>query len=130
MGVKHVYPTMSQTGSVKFPSPCGVMGVKLQSIRDTRITDAKGFPSPCGVMGVKLQFCLAGCVLMLGGFPSPCGVMGVKHVGDQVVFTFTSPYFGVSVPLRGNGCETPHIFEAYTVKLLIGSISIGHLHSQ
>ncbi len=36
----------------------------------------------------------------------------------------------VSVPLRGNGCETPRIFEAYTVKLLIGSISIGHLYSQ
>ena len=36
----------------------------------------------------------------------------------------------VSVPLRGVRRETPHIFEDYTVKLLIGSISIGHLHSQ
>ncbi len=38
-------------------------------------------------------------------FPSPCGVMGVKHIG------YNSDYRGcwailVSVPLRGNGCET------------------------
>lgn len=47
----------------------------------------------------------------------------------RIFFTLLSfPY--VSVPLRGFRHERPHIFEAYTVKLLIGSISIGHLHSQ
>ncbi len=52
--------------------------------------------------------------------------MGVKHSQSPA----RDCNVNVSVPLRGNGCETPHIFEAYTVKLLMGAISIGHLYSQ
>ena len=61
-------------------------------------------------------------------FPSPCGVLGVKP-SDKIAI-LDSVQQDVSVPLRGVRRETPHIFEAYTVKLLIGSISTGHLYSQ
>ncbi len=38
-------------------------------------------------------------------FPSPCGVMGVKLVSQEEIQD-TLAYLRVSVPLRGNGCET------------------------
>ena len=60
-------------------------------------------------------------------FPSPCGVLGVKQRNGK---SMDGGVIFVSVPLRGVRRETPHIFEAYTVKLLVGSISIGHLYSQ
>ncbi len=67
-----------------FPSPCGVMGVKLAQ-RDRKPTDAEVvkslFPSPCGVMGVKQNKRNKRMEkIMLIWFPSPCGVMGVKRV--------------------------------------------------
>ncbi len=37
-------------------------------------------------------------------FPSPCGVMGVKPGANAMLLHF--PSRTVSVPLRGNGCET------------------------
>ncbi len=62
------------------------------------------FPSPCGVMGVKLLARLfATPITNVDLFPSPCGVMGVKH-SDICNLRFSGIY--VSVPLRGNGCET------------------------
>ena len=41
-------------------------------------------------------------------FPSPCGVMGVKQLGYCFWNLFCSL---VSVPLRGNGCETIAVSE-------------------
>ncbi len=39
---------------IKFPSPCGVMGVKQNEKNYSRMRPTYlGFPSPCGVMGVK-----------------------------------------------------------------------------
>ena len=42
-------------------------------------------------------------------FPSPCGVMGVKLVSQEEIQD-TLAYL-VSVPLRGNGCETVALFQ-------------------
>ena len=76
------------------------------------VPDEKTFPSPCGVMGVKLEL-LKSNRSGVSRFPSPCGVMGVK----RSCCIFTSNGFkasSVSVPLRGNGCETT------TMKLING----------
>ncbi len=56
MGVKPLKTTVNALlTDAKFPSPCGVMGVKLQEIVSIQYTVLKKFPSPCGVMGVKLE---------------------------------------------------------------------------
>ncbi len=85
-----------------FPSPCGVMGVKLGFTFLASGFAIALFPSPCGVMGVKLVTGRSSLGLTIV-FPSPCGVMGVKR---QSRFQATQMLENVSVPLRGNGCET------------------------
>ena len=70
----------------KFPSPCGVMGLK-QHFQQT-FTDYNGlvFPSPCGVMGLKpSKTCVVGLSQLFQRFPSPCGVMGLKLIGCCLV---------------------------------------------
>ena len=62
------------------------------------------FPSPCGVMVAKVESgrrCIAGDTLIK--FPSPCGVMVAKALRE---LQSELQKHQVSVPLRGNGCES------------------------
>ena len=56
-------------------------------------------------MGVKLSSPIVKLEGTVAVFPSPCGVMGVKH-NANLLFRSSLPSPEVSVPLRGNGCET------------------------
>ena len=61
-----------------FPSPCGEMGMKNDSLSKKDSSGAREFPSPCGEMGMKNIF---------------------------VMLNPPAPAQRVSVPLRGNGYE-------------------------
>ncbi len=50
-------------------------------------------------------------------FPSPCGVMGVKQQRAQELFILRG-MSKVSVPLRGNGCETRRILNLAVLSIL------------
>ena len=57
-------------------------------------------------------------------FPSPCGEICMKQTTSTSTTTiFTPP---VSVPLRGNGYETPVIFKPYPANLSKWSIDAPH----
>ncbi len=60
------------------------------------------FPSPCGVIGVKDLLFLLAVFSLEPLFPSPCGVIGVK----AAVFARSAFAAWVSVPLRGNRRES------------------------
>ena len=105
---------------MKFPSPCGVCGLKsVMRVLDT--IDSELFPSPCGVCGLKyrveglvrhvqrlVSVPLRGLWFEISpsrgrkeakppGFPSPCGVCGLKFKKPRD----PRKALLVSVPLRG-----------------------------
>ena len=58
------------------------------------------FPSPCGVLVLKMKPMLNGKEYSAEEFPSPCGVLVLKnflHIMNH------DRRIGVSVPLRGSG---------------------------
>ena len=77
MGLKLVISLNGQILPHLFPSPCGVMGLKLGEPNAAKWEISHKFPSPCGVMGLKRQTQTRG-KSSLWWFPSPCGVMGLK----------------------------------------------------
>ncbi len=95
---------MSAWKLLRFPSPCGEEGVKLQRVQKLPNRTGEKFPSPCGEEGVKQENIMLVSNDVLSKFPSPCGEEGVKLVCLGFVWCYL--YVGVSVPLRGRGCET------------------------
>ena len=108
MGLKRIKLICGSGKYQLFPSPCGVMGLKLQpAILHKALSTGLTFPSPCGVMGLKLWLSLFSLSVLFTAFPSPCGVMGLKRILVSLFALLIAASFGVSVPLRGNGFETP-----------------------
>ena len=74
------------------------------------------FPSPCGVLGVKLIDPQNNGAHLQLKFPSPCGVLGVKQFAE---LNIPLPAFiAVSVPLRGVRRETQGFSAEYVQQVL------------
>ena len=110
----------------RFPSPCGVLVLKIAPTFRLFLAREALFPSPCGVLVLKIaptfRLFLAGEAL----FPSPCGVLVLKidfsfdadgfwiqngfrplagfwFLKDGQRMTLAKDFYEVSVPLRGSG---------------------------
>jgi len=117
------------SGSRPFPSPYGAMCVKRgvhfsppsqegqrfrpltgRCVSNGRYTSPgeaswpMAFPSPYGAMCVKLSGPIPPCLFHTTGFPSPYGAMCVKLRGPNPRIDVLPN--GVSVPLRGDVCQT------------------------
>ena len=82
--------------SGEFPSPFGVYGFSITSVKLVYVMVSDKFPSPFGVYGFSIS--IKNYMMNKAWFPSPFGVYGFSiFIPDGIAFSDS----GVSVPFRG-----------------------------